>query len=110
LLAESSQPPVIIVQGDHGPGSLLNWRSPSRTCLWERTGILNAYYLPEGGKNLLYPAITPVNSFRVVLNAYFGANLQMLPNRTYFTSHLLERQEIDITDTRDSSRNCGITP
>ena len=110
LLAESSQPPVIIVQGDHGPGSLLNWRSPSRTCLWERTGILNAYYLPEGGKNLLYPAITPVNSFRVVLNAYFGINLQMLPNRTYFTSHLLERQEIDITDNRDSSRNCGITP
>lgn len=110
LLAKSTQPPVIIIQGDHGPGSLLNWRSPTRTCLWERTGILNAYYLPKDGMERLYPEITPVNSFRVVLNTYFGTNLQMLPNHTYFTSHLLDRQEIDISDTRDSSRNCGITP
>jgi hypothetical protein len=110
LLANTSKPPVIIIQGDHGPGSLLNWHSPRRTCLWERTGILNAYYLPKEGLGRLYPEITPVNSFRVVLNTYFGTNLQMLPNHTYFTSHLLDRQEIDITETRDSKRNCGITP
>ncbi|MFW9770138.1 MAG: sulfatase-like hydrolase/transferase, partial [Candidatus Thorarchaeota archaeon] len=46
LLANSSIPPVIIIQGDHGPGSHLVWDSPSQTCLWERTPILNAYYLP----------------------------------------------------------------
>ena len=110
LLAKSTQSPVIIIQGDHGPGRLLDWRSSTRTCLWERTGILNAYYLPKDGMEWLYPEITPVNSFRVVLNTYFGTKLQMLPNHTYFTSHLLDRQEIDISDTRDSSRNCGIVP
>ena len=36
-----------------------------------RTGILNAYHLPDGADSL-YESISPVNSFRVVLNALFG--------------------------------------
>jgi hypothetical protein len=105
LLSRSKQPPVIILQGDHGPGGRLNWNSPDESCLWERSGILNAYYLP-GGTEQLYPSITPVNSFRVVLNAVFGTHLPLLPDRTYFTSHRLERQAIDITEQRDSKANC----
>lgn len=108
ILANSSQPPMIIIQGDHGPGSGLVWDAPSQTCLWERTPILNAYYLPGAGKDLLYPTISPVNSFRVVLNAYFGADLPLLPDDTYFTSHRLERQAIDITAQRDSRANCDL--
>lgn len=108
ILANSAQPPVIIIQGDHGPGSRLDWGSPQRTCLWERTPILNAYYLPEGGDSLLYPSISPVNSFRVVLNKYFGTNLPLLPDDTYFTSHRLERQAIDITAQRSSLANCDL--
>jgi hypothetical protein len=82
------------------------WDSPSQTCLWERTPILNAYYLPEGGERLLYPSISPVNSFRVVLNAYFGAELPLLPDNTYFTSKRLPRQAVDITAERASRANC----
>lgn len=108
ILAKSSQPPIIIIQGDHGPGSRLDWDSPSKTCLWERTAILNAYYLPGGGDKLLYPSISPVNSFRVVLNTTFGANLPLLPDATYFTSHRLERQAIDITVQRSSPANCNL--
>ena len=106
ILAKSPTPPVIIIQGDHGPGSHLDWDSPANTCLWERTSILNAYYLPGDGKNMLYPSISPVNSFRVVLDAYFGAELPLLPDRTYFTSHRLEGQSIDITAERTSRKNC----
>ena len=106
ILARSPTPPVIIIQGDHGPGSHLDWHSPSNTCLWERTSILNAYYLPGDGKSMLYPSITPVNSFRVVLDTYFGTELPLLPDRTYFTSHRLESQSIDITADRSSRKNC----
>ena len=106
ILAKSDQPPVIIIQGDHGPGGSLDWGSPERTCLWERSGILNAYYLPGSGKDALYSEISPVNSFRVVLNTYFGADLPLLPDETYFTSHELPRQIIDITDERESKENC----
>jgi hypothetical protein len=108
ILARSDQPPVIIIQGDHGPGGSLDWASPDRTCLWERSGILNAYYLPGNGQDALYPTISPVNSFRVVLNSYFGADLPLLPDETYFTSHELPREIIDITADRDSQRNCVI--
>jgi hypothetical protein len=109
ILAKYDKPPVIIIQGDHGPGGSLDWGSPDRTCLWERSGILNAYYLPGNGQDVLYPTISPVNSFRVVLNAYFGADLPLLPDETYFTSHELPRQIIDITAERDSRENC-VTP
>lgn len=108
ILSNSATPPIIIFQGDHGPGSRLVWDSPSQTCLWERTPILNAYYLPGEGATWLYPSISPVNTFRVVLNAYFGADLALLPDDTYFSSHQLERQVIDITAERDSRENCAV--
>ncbi len=106
ILENSSTPPVIILQADHGPGSRLVWDEPAQTCLWERTPILNAYYLPGGGDRALYPSISPVNSFRVVLNAYSDAGLPLLPDATFFTSHRLERQAIDITTKRSSKANC----
>ena len=106
ILGNSSSPPVIIIQGDHGPGSRLVWESPERTCLWERTPILNAYYLPGDWERFLYPSISPVNSFRVILNAYFGTDLPFLPDATYFTSHDPGQQAIDITRERSSRTNC----
>ena len=51
-----------------------------------RFGILNAYYLPNGGNDLLYESISPVNSFRVIFNSYFGANYEILEDRSYYTA------------------------
>jgi hypothetical protein len=41
--------------------------------------ILNAYYLP-GEESRLYPTITPVNTFRIILDAYFGQDYPLLPD------------------------------
>lgn len=84
ILDNSARAPVILIQGDHGPGSLLRRDSIDRTCLFERASILSAYYLPDRQSQLSHD-ISPVNSFRVVLNAYFGTELDILPNRTYFS-------------------------
>jgi hypothetical protein len=89
ILERSPEPPVIIVQGDEGPyppgteEDGYEWRNASLDILQERAGILNAYLLPGGGTARLYPEITPVNSFRVVFNTYFGTNLPLLPDRTF---------------------------
>jgi hypothetical protein len=86
ILANSETPPVIILQADHGPGAYFDWESINNTYLPERLGILNAYYFPDGNYANLYPSITPVNSFRVVLDQYFGAQLGLLEDRSYFST------------------------
>jgi hypothetical protein len=47
--------------------------------------ILNAYYLP-GHADQLYTSISPVNTFRVVLNSYFGTNFPLLEDVSYYSS------------------------
>jgi hypothetical protein len=86
LLSGSSPEPIIILQGDHGPRSTVVWRSPSEDAMREGTEILNAYYLPGVDNAVLYDEISPVNSFRIILNEYFNANLELLPDRTFFMS------------------------
>ncbi len=98
ILAKSKTPPVIIIQADHGPGAYLIWELPEQTNLQERFSILNAYYLPDGGEAALYPSITPVNSFRIVLNQLFNAGLELLPDKNYFTTWKHPYEFIDVTD------------
>ena len=54
ILTVSERPPVIVVQGDHGPGSRLDFTCVKDTNLKERFGILNAYYFPESEDEDLY--------------------------------------------------------
>jgi hypothetical protein len=72
ILARPAPQPVIIIQADHGFGDS-----------GAGVQILNAYYLPDGGAQRLYPSITPVNTFRVVFDQYFGANLGLLQDQSY---------------------------
>jgi hypothetical protein len=105
ILSKSAVPPIIIIQGDHGSGMLLDWNSSTNTCLRERTSSLNAYYLPGEGKQDLYSSITPVNSFRIVLNNYFGANLPLLEDRIYYSSWDTPYKFEDVTDRIEARCN-----
>lgn len=98
ILDESSTPPIIIIQGDHGPGAYLDWQSMEDSNLKERHAILNAYYLPDGGVESLYPSISPVNSFRVIFNTNFAGDYEMLEDRVFFTEKNGGYNLIEITD------------
>jgi hypothetical protein len=45
---------------------------------------LSAFYLP-GYDQSLSTTLTPVNNFRLVFDQYFGADLDLLPDNSYFS-------------------------
>jgi len=80
IINDSEIPPIIVVHGDHGPST--NYGVTNE----QRSTIFNAYYLPNGGEDMLYPTISPVNSFRVILDYYFNAKLDLLDDVHYYSS------------------------
>jgi hypothetical protein len=101
ILDESSQPPIILIQGDHGSRAYLNFSSATDSCVRERFGILSAYYLPDNGVNQLYDSISSVNSFRIILDTYFGTNLGLLDDTSYFATWDHTYDFIDVTNRLD---------
>ena len=87
IIRKAAKPTVIILQADHGPGSMLDLKNPEKTNFKERFAILNAYYFsdrPAG--RFLYDSISPVNSFRVLLNVYFKAGFKLLNDKSFFST------------------------
>lgn len=70
ILSQSKNPVIIIVQGDHGVREE------------NRSAILNAYYFPDPGQEL-YASLSPVNSFRLIFDRYFGTQMGLLEDHSY---------------------------
>jgi hypothetical protein len=105
ILTHSPRPPIIILQGDHGPGSQLDWENLDNTNARERLTILNAYYLPDGGDSCLYNGISPVNSFRLIFNHYFGTRYELLDDRSFYSTWAQPYDFRDVTERLSTNIN-----
>lgn len=98
---------IVVIQGDHGPSyaakrrrvavkrrmkklsypevrRMLSPKGEFAPFVFERMSILNAYHLPRQGASRLYPEITPVNSFRLIFDHYFGTSLGLEPDASFY--------------------------
>ena len=98
ILEKSVNPPIIIIQADHGPGAYLDFNSVTNSCLQERFSVLNAYYLPQGKVDQISENVTPVNTFRIILNSYFGTDFTILDNKEFFSLWDNPYNFIDVTN------------
>jgi hypothetical protein len=89
ILARTQKPAVIVLQADHGDEKYLKWEAPTPQGVDVRSGIFNAIYYSDGATGALYPSLTPVNTFRLILNHWFGTRYPLLPDRVYFHEHPL---------------------
>jgi len=78
ILKTSPKPPIIMIQGDHGPAPF--------DVIPRRMKNLSTYYFPDNTQGL-YPTITPVNTFRVIFNKYFGQHYPMLEDRSLYSAY-----------------------
>lgn len=83
ILSKSDSPPIIILQGDHSSKVYSEINPPEEIDMKLHLPILNAYHLPDEDQGLIYPTITPVNTFRLLFNEYFGANFELLEDKNY---------------------------
>jgi hypothetical protein len=98
IRANSRTEPIIVIQADEGPwparyagderflGTDVNpvdWTRATPAELREKMRILNALFLPGPGTSPLYPDMTPVNTFRIIFNRYFGTDMPLLPDENY---------------------------
>lgn len=87
--------PIIVLQSDEGPHPpaldaepelRVEWPNAPGAELERKLRILDALYLPGVPASDVDRAMTPVNTFRVILNEYFGGDLPVLEDRVYVYS------------------------
>ena len=100
---------VIVLQSDEGPFPQryrvsewgFNWDDATDAELEEKFGILSAMRAPGADLQAagFHDAMTPVNTFRILFNARFGTDLELLPDRVWAHENLYRFYEMfEITD------------
>jgi hypothetical protein len=84
-LLKSRRPLIIVLHGDHGSGLHTSHVRREDTCLWERFSPLLAVYSSDGRLQQQIPDdLSLVNLYRIVFRTYFGSDMPLLPNRSFY--------------------------
>lgn len=87
ILESSNVPPVIVIQGDHG--AVIKYEEENIDII-EKLAILNAYHLPGSDPDSISNSITPVNTFRLIFDEYFGGDFGLLEDKSYFKGDVVQ--------------------
>ena len=81
LLSDQSDPPVIIIMGDHG--HRFNYLGNND---WEFPNF-KAFFFPDKNYQLLHDSVTNINTFPIIFNTLFGQQLPMQEDHFYFLKY-----------------------
>ena len=107
MIDQVKGPLIIIIQGDHGSGSLLIQDSAERTCLMERMRTTVAIYsnVPEIRAAVAAGGIdNTVNIYRVIFSALSGTKIPSVEGQ-YFSKWSALNQPLSLAGA-DFDRNC----
>jgi len=116
LARPEAERPIVILQADEGPYPLdyarntigYDWATASPEDLEIKFGIFNAVYLPGPEAQDLPASLSSVNTFRLLFDAYFGAELPLLPDRSYTSAGKF--RPYDLTEITDRLPSPGPAP
>jgi hypothetical protein len=91
LAGPAETDPILVIQSDEGPHppaleadeDAYEWPDATDADLGGKFRILDALYLPGEGSDAELGSFTPVNTFRIIFDRYFGADLALLPDRSW---------------------------
>lgn len=81
LQSQAKRPRIIIVASDHGYRNFNSKDNLSRDVEFKN---LEAFYFPGGDYSRLHDSISSVNTFRVIVDQYFGHPLPKLPDTSFY--------------------------
>ena len=111
LSRPADKQPIIVIQADEGPypdryqadEANFDWSTATSNELEAKYGILDAFYLPGAavaGTPEPYATVTSWNTFPIVFDRYFGANIPLLPDRSFTSSGYTRPYDLTDVTTR----------
>jgi hypothetical protein len=83
ILDAYDEPPIIVLQADHGSKVYSSGDHPDSVRMDLQVPILSARLIPRAVEQDYYAGMTPVNTFRQILNLYFDAGLDLESDVSY---------------------------
>jgi hypothetical protein len=99
VLSAPGPAPLIILVSDHGSdATAIGQGSSGFSYPRERMSNLTAIHLGDCPAEELYPSVTPVNIFRIVLRACFGGDVELLEDRVFLSAYGSPFELSDVTE------------